>query len=747
LEGATKTKDTEEELSGLPPFPLSRKVFAPHALAALDDGTYPPMHFTICCVTKFSIRAADLALCAKNITAFVISKGKLVEADIPSLEQCTQLKEVAFNFSSGSNFGERERGGGDAGAGGGGAGGGGAGAGKMRRVVFSSGAPTMPSSLTSADFGSIEDSEAHPCAMHEVLRLVLRLGSLKLQNIVLREGLRPLRGYATLQKLELKDMPGLTIGDAFWSACSSLRHLQITGPDSSKRTALGAAVHGCNPFGDGAVLPPSLRTIELERVEVRVLPSSVCACRVLAALVITGCGLRELPGGMSQLVVLDRLSLCSNELTVGGIMPLATCAFFHEEPANGLGGGETRTISLGGNESTLGDGVPTGVGVIAHLAALAATSGGDGLRRFSHADLASASSNFGASELIADDGSFGPVYHGKFGSSQHVAIKIMRDVTTHNDEQLRRELSVLRQCRHPNLVQLIGYSDDGPAKCIVYGYKARGCLRRMIESGSDELPWRRRICILSQVLSALEYLHTQVDPPIVHRDVKSGNILLDASLSASLGDFGLARISPEASAEAGVAASTRIFGTPGYVDPEYAQTGRVSLASDIFSLGVVTLELLSSGKPYDPSLDPAVLLDRFEEAGEDGTLAAFAGSGGAAGGGGGGVQDWPTEPALQLCAMVKVWTHRRGKRRPTAAAASDALLVMCEQWACSPIQLNASGRCGASCVVCDDEAATHAFIPCGHKCVCSTDAAEMIRRGMPCPMCRSPAERAVHIFE
>lgn len=197
--------------------------------------------------------------------------------------------------------------------------------------------------------------------------------------------------------------------------------------------------------------------------------------------------------------------------------------------------------------------MPTGKAVVAYLVATlpAAQVGDDGLRKFSYAELEAASTGFAEAELIADDGSFGPVYHGRFASSQHVAIKVMRDVSLHKNEQLRRELSALRQCRHPNLALLIGFSDDNPQrKCIVYGHKARGCLRRMIDddggggSAAGELSWRRRLCILGQVLSALEYLHTQITPPIVHRDVKTGNILLDGTLNASLGDFGLARISP-----------------------------------------------------------------------------------------------------------------------------------------------------------------------------------------------------------
>ncbi len=172
-----------------------------------------------------------------------------------------------------------------------------------------------------------------------------------------------------------------------------------------------------------------------------------------------------------------------------------------------------------------------------------------------------------ASLLIADDGMFGPVYRG----SQDVAVKLMREATSHSQEQFERELAALGRCSHPHLVPMLGFSDDGPQKYIVYHYMSEGALLTVLHERGAQLPWRRRVCILAQVLSAVNYLHTMVDP-IVHRDIKSANILLDGSLNAHLGDFGLARLCPELRLQTcGIPGAEQI----GWAEQGSSKTGRV----------------------------------------------------------------------------------------------------------------------------------------------------------------------------
>ena len=351
---------------------------------------------------------------------------------------------------------------------------------------------------------------------------------------------------------------------------------------------------------------------------------------------------------------------------------------------------------------------------------------GTELRRFTFESVEAATSDFSADHLIADDGMFGPVYRGQFSRSQHVAVKVMREMNLHSEEQLLRELSVMAKCRHPYVAPVLGFSDNGPQKCIIFHHTSHGSLLTMLHENSTQLPWRRRVCILSQILSAVEYLHTQADPPIVHLDVKSGNILLDGSLNAYLGDFGLARLCPQLTNAAATGEFTRIFGTPGYIDPYYAQSGQVTMASDIYSFGVVSLELVSSCKVFDTDNDPPALVNRFEEAREDGTLDQFIDT---------TVGEWPVENATQLLGVTERWMHSRPARRPCAKGASEAIEELCVRWQCTPVHLTAEKR-PEVCGVCLDSEATFAAVPCGHKCVCEGCSVDLLASPLrTCPVC------------
>lgn len=377
-----------------------------------------------------------------------------------------------------------------------------------------------------------------------------------------------------------------------------------------------------------------------------------------------------------------------------------------------------------------------------------------GLRVFSREELEAATKGFCAAELINDDGGFGPVYHGVLGATHHIAVKVMRESTVHNAKQLEQEIATLQQCRHPNLVPLIGICTTAPA-CIVYEHKSGGSLLDALNRSEPKLTWRRRFCILLEVTSGLEYLHTAVDPPIVHRDIKSANVLLSATLSASVGDFGLARICPEmndaievggggqrsaggndvvikltrGAVDVGAApsgggggaaakpvsgkrkrdgdsigivrpgkrkasATTKVFGTPGYIDPEYAKTGKVTLASDIYSLGIVALELLTSRKAYDEAQEPdPVLIDAFEEAleeSESDLLGLFDTD----------VANWPHVPAFELVEVIKKCIHSKARKRIPVAAFAQEVIAICDKWKATPS--GGEGAAAAECIICFD---------------------------------------------
>jgi serine/threonine protein kinase len=229
---------------------------------------------------------------------------------------------------------------------------------------------------------------------------------------------------------------------------------------------------------------------------------------------------------------------------------------------------------------------------------------------------------------------------------------------------------------------------------------------------------------------------------VVHREVKSANVLLSRHLDACLGDFGMARaMAGVAGTERGAATaggteavSTRIFGTPGYIDPEYARTGRVSAASDIFSFGVVGLELLSSRPPYDETSDVPDLLTQYEDVLEDdAALPGFVDA-----------TCWQApEAAAALATELAACLAPRARKRPSSRDVALRLTQLCEKWGC--LGANASNDEESQCVVCLDARATHAVVPCGHVAFCADDGLRMGSSGQPCPMCRGKVERVMAI--
>ena len=148
------------------------------------------------------------------------------------------------------------------------------------------------------------------------------------------------------------------------------------------------------------------------------------------------------------------------------------------------------------------------------------------LREFTYAELEAATSGFNDSSMISSEGAFGSVFRGLIGASQHIAVKVMRTVTAVGKEQYDRELAALQQCRHENLLPLLGCSSDGPAPCIVYGFKERGSLRGMLDSaeGRSTLAWQRRLCLLLDVVSGVECVCC-TPFPFVTNGVKASRIL------------------------------------------------------------------------------------------------------------------------------------------------------------------------------------------------------------------------------
>ncbi|XP_017975175.1 PREDICTED: LRR receptor-like serine/threonine-protein kinase RPK2 [Theobroma cacao] len=211
-----------------------------------------------------------------------------------------------------------------------------------------------------------------------------------------------------------------------------------------------------------------------------------------------------------------------------------------------------------------------------------------------------ATGNFNASNCIGNGG-FGSTYKAEISTGVLVAIKRLAIGRLQGFEHFDAEIKILGRLRHANLVTLIGYHVSETETFLVYNYLPGGNLEKFIQERSTRaVDWRILYKIALDIARALAYLHDECVPRILHRDVKPSNILLDDDYTAYLSDFGLARLLGTSETHA----TTGVAGTFGYVAPEYAMTCRVSDKADVYSYGVVLLELLSDKKALDPSFSP-----------------------------------------------------------------------------------------------------------------------------------------------
>ncbi|KAG0463283.1 hypothetical protein HPP92_019352 [Vanilla planifolia] len=227
-------------------------------------------------------------------------------------------------------------------------------------------------------------------------------------------------------------------------------------------------------------------------------------------------------------------------------------------------------------------------------------------KAFRFDELMAATNNF-SNDCFIGEGGFGKVYKGRLqGTDQIVAIKQLNLEGEQGNREFYVEILMLSLLHHPNLVTLIGYCADGAQRLVVYEYVPLGSLADHLHDVTPNkmpLDWRLRIEIALGAAKGLEYLHDIANPAVIYRDLKSSNILLGEDYQPKLSDFGLARLAPED--EDGSHVTTTVMGTYGYCAPEYIMTGRVNSKSDIFSFGVLLLELITGRKAFDNTRVPA----------------------------------------------------------------------------------------------------------------------------------------------
>ncbi|KAK9714702.1 hypothetical protein RND81_06G113600 [Saponaria officinalis] len=215
----------------------------------------------------------------------------------------------------------------------------------------------------------------------------------------------------------------------------------------------------------------------------------------------------------------------------------------------------------------------------------------ENIRQFSYNELRVATDNFNLSNKIGRGG-FGIVYKGILKGGLQAAVKTLSVDSKQGLREFLSEINTITNVRHPNLVELLGCCAEGTNRILVYEYLPNNSLdRALLGFTSDRglLNWERRSAICLGTARGLAFLHEELVPPIVHRDIKASNILLDTNFLPKIGDFGLAKLFPEDITHI----STRIAGTMGYLAPEYALGGHLTKKADVYSFGVLMLEIIS----------------------------------------------------------------------------------------------------------------------------------------------------------
>ncbi|KAI4296121.1 hypothetical protein L6164_036106 [Bauhinia variegata] len=219
-----------------------------------------------------------------------------------------------------------------------------------------------------------------------------------------------------------------------------------------------------------------------------------------------------------------------------------------------------------------------------------------GARHFSFQELQKYTKNFSQDNEIGYGG-YGKVYGGTLPNGQLIAIKRAQNVSLQRGLEFKAEIELLSRVHHKNLVSLVGFCFEPDEQMLVYEYVPNGTLKDSLSGKSGiRLDWTRRLKVALGAARGLAYLHELADPPIIHRDIKSNNILLDERLNAKVSDFGLSK--PWADCEKDHM-TTQVKGTLGYLDPEYYTSEHLTKKSDVYSFGVLMLELITARKPIE----------------------------------------------------------------------------------------------------------------------------------------------------
>ncbi|CAL5186477.1 unnamed protein product [Lathyrus oleraceus] len=214
---------------------------------------------------------------------------------------------------------------------------------------------------------------------------------------------------------------------------------------------------------------------------------------------------------------------------------------------------------------------------------------------FTYEELARATDGFSDANLLGQGG-FGYVHRGILPNGKEVAVKQLKAGSGQGEREFQAEVEIISRVHHKHLVSLVGYCSTGFQRLLVYEFVPNNTLEFHLHgNGRPTMDWPTRLRIALGSAKGLAYLHEDCHPKIIHRDIKAANILLDFKFEAKVADFGLAKIASDLNTHV----STRVMGTFGYLAPEYAASGKLTDKSDVFSYGVMLLELLTGRRPVD----------------------------------------------------------------------------------------------------------------------------------------------------
>ncbi|WJX70713.1 Calcium/calmodulin-regulated receptor-like kinase 2 [Trifolium repens] len=212
-----------------------------------------------------------------------------------------------------------------------------------------------------------------------------------------------------------------------------------------------------------------------------------------------------------------------------------------------------------------------------------------GILKYSYKELQKATQNF---TTTLGQGSYGTVYKATISTGEVVAVKVLANNSKQGEREFQTEVSLLGRLHHRNLVNLLGYCVDKGQHILVYQYMSNGSLANILYGEEKKLSWDDRLQIAVDISHGIEYLHEGAVPPVIHRDLKSPNILLDDSMRAKVADFGLSK------EERFDGRNSGLKGTYGYMDPAYISTSKLTTKSDIYSFGIILFELITAIHPH-----------------------------------------------------------------------------------------------------------------------------------------------------